>query len=92
MAVTIKLIGDLRRFADSEAIEIAEAGCTLGEAMDELVRRYPGLGLQLLDAQNRLRYTTLLIVDCRALTWPQDRDVLIEHGGELLITRFVAGG
>jgi hypothetical protein len=46
----------------------------------------------LLDDHGRLRYTTLLIVDGRSLTWPQDRDVLIADTGELLIMRFVAGG
>jgi molybdopterin converting factor small subunit len=92
MPVTVRLVGDLRRFADAEAVEIAGPVCTLGSAMEELGRRYPTLGAQLLDDQGRLRYTTLLIVNGRSLTWPQDREVLIEPGGELLITRFVAGG
>ena len=92
MPVTIKLMGDLRRFADSETVEIACGGCTLGAAIDEVVRRHPRLGEQLFDDQGRLRYTTLLIVAGHSATWPQDRDRLIEDGGELLLMRFVAGG
>jgi molybdopterin synthase sulfur carrier subunit len=92
MAVTVRLVGDLRRFADTEVVEVAGPACTLGSVMEELGRRHPALGAQLLDDQGRLRYTTLLIVNSRSLTWPQDREVLIEPGGELLITRFVAGG
>ena len=92
MAVTVKLMGGLHRFADSETIDIEGEGCTLGVAIDEIARRYPKLGAQLLNDEGKLRYMTLLVLTGRSLTWPQDRKEPIADGGELLIMRFMAGG
>jgi molybdopterin converting factor small subunit len=92
VSVTIRLMGDLRRFAGVQSVEIEGGACSLGTAIEELTRRHPGLTSQLFDDRGRLRYTTLLVMNGHSATWPQDRDGLIEDGGELLLMRFLAGG
>ena len=92
MSVKVRLIGDLRRFVDSEALKIGREGCSLGVALDELARLYPRLGAELFDGQGRLHYAVVFTIDGRRAIWPDDKDRLIEDGGELMLTRFHSGG
>ncbi len=95
MAITVKVIGDLRRFAENDTIEF-ETGASgehnLGTAVDELIRRNPRLANELFDEQGRLRYTSLLILNGQSAAWPQDKDRAIEDGAEVVLTRFFSGG
>jgi molybdopterin converting factor small subunit len=95
VAVTVKVVGDLRRFAEDDTIEFetgAPGECRLGTAVDELVRRNPRLVSELFDEQGRLRYTSLLILNGQTAAWPQDKDTPIEDGAEVILTRFYSGG
>jgi hypothetical protein len=56
VAVTVNVIGDLRRFAENDTVEFetgASGECSLGSAVDELVQRNPRLGGELFDGQGR---------------------------------------
>jgi hypothetical protein len=92
MAIKIRIIGDLRRFSESESIEIEGGERSLGAALDELVRLNPRLGKELFDERGRLHYAMVLVTSGRTAVWPRDKDMLIEDGGELMLTRFHAGG
>jgi molybdopterin converting factor small subunit len=92
VSVRVRLVGDLRRFAESDAIEIEGGECSLAAAVDELVGRNPRLGKELFDEKGRLHYAVVLVASGRTATWPRDRDTLIADGEELLVTRFHAGG
>ena len=95
MAVTVKVVGDLRRFAKADVVEF-DAGtsgeCSLGGALDELVRRNPKLDKELFDEQGRLRYTSLLVLNGQTAAWPEDKDRPLEDGAEVVLTRFFSGG
>lgn len=91
MRVRIRLIGDLRRFADVDSIE-TEGIATLGTALDALARQHPRLGKELFDAQGRLHYAVVFMVGDRRVMWPDDSDAPIEDGEQLMLTRFHAGG
>lgn len=90
--MSIRLLGDLRRFVDSETVEVHDRGCSAGTAVDGLVRLHPKLGEELFDSQGRMHYASVLMARGRQLCWPQDRDEFIEDGEELLLTRFHSGG
>jgi molybdopterin converting factor small subunit len=92
VSIRVRVIGDLRRFVESDTVEIAGGGCKLSAVLDELVRRYPRLGRELFDDQGRMHYASVLTMCGRRVTWPQDRDESIEDGGELMLTRFHSGG
>ena len=49
MSITAKLLGDLSRFADSPTITLAGGPRSLGQVLEEVVRRYPSLRTQLFD-------------------------------------------
>lgn len=95
MAITVKVVGDLRRFVENDtvAIEMGVPGdCSLETAVDMLVRQNPRLASELFDQQGRLRYTSLLILNGRSAAWPQDKDRPIEDGAQVVLTRFYSGG
>jgi len=92
VAIRVRLIGDLRRFVESEIVEIESGGCTLGAALHELARLHPRLGRELFDDQGRLHYAVVLMTSGRRALWPEDSERLVENGGELLLTRFHTGG
>lgn len=92
MPVKVRILGDLRRFIDSEIVEVDGAGCSSATALDELVRRYPRVGTELFDDKGRLHYAIFLRANGRPVAWPQDKDEPIDDGGELLLTRFHSGG
>jgi hypothetical protein len=90
--VTIRVVGDLRRFVDADEVELGGTACTLGTVLDELTGRNPRLQEQLFDREGRLHYAVVLSVNGRAASWPQHRELLIEDGGEMIVTRFHSGG
>ena len=92
MSVTIRVVGDLRRFVEGETVEVCDAGCSLGAALEHLVCLCPQISGELFDEHGRLHYALVLATRGRRLSWPQDRDVSMEDGQELLLTRFHRGG
>jgi hypothetical protein len=92
VSVTVKVIGDLSRFTSSDTTEMEGSGWTVGSAVDELVRRNPGLSASMFDTEGRLHYAIFLRCGGRPVVWPQDREQPIDDGGELLLTRFHSGG
>lgn len=95
MAITVKVVGDLRRFAENETVEFeagSPGGCILGTAVNELVRRNPRLAKELFDEEGRLKYTSLLVLNGQTAAWPQDKDKPIDDGAEVVLTRFYSGG
>jgi hypothetical protein len=44
------------------------------------------------DDRGRLHYAVVIVVNGRPVVWSQDKDELIENGGEVMITRFHCGG
>lgn len=92
MSLRVRLIGDLRRFVEADAIDIEGGARTLGGTFEEMGRLYPRLSGQLFDDRGRLHYAVVLMIGGRRVSWPADRDEVIEDGGELLLTRFHSGG
>jgi hypothetical protein len=92
MSITVKLLGDLGRFAESPTVAVEGGPHSLAEVLDELTGRYPQLRAQLFDEQGGVRSSLLLAVGGRSLKWPADGGSPIEDGGELLVMRYLAGG
>jgi hypothetical protein len=92
MSITVKLMGDLGRFADSPAVVLEGGPLGLAEVLDELILRYPSLRSQLFDDQGGIRASLLLAVKGRCMKWPEDEGSIIEEGGEVLVMRYLAGG
>jgi hypothetical protein len=92
LAVTVRVVGDLRRFADGDTFEVADGPCTIRAAVNEVIGRNPELSAQIFDREGRLQYGMVLSLNGRTANWSSERDIQIENGDELLLTRFHSGG
>ncbi|MES2721958.1 MAG: MoaD/ThiS family protein [Pseudomonadota bacterium] len=64
-------------------------GRTVGQVMDDLDRRYPGLKFRVIDEQDRIRrHMRIFVGQAEART----TDAAIDDGGELLIFGALSGG
>lgn len=92
MSIRVRVVGDLRRFVETDPVELDGGGRALDTVLEELGRVHPRLGRELFDAQGRLHYAVVITIDGRRTMWPDGRDTLVEDGGELMLTRFHTGG
>lgn len=94
MGITVRLPSALRQQAgDESTLDIALADrATLGDLLDTLAQRYPGLERRLRDEQGRLRRYVNFYVDgeeCRRLS---GTDTPLHGATEVQIIPSVAGG
>lgn len=71
------------------ATRVEAAGATVGEVLDDLDRRYPGLKFRAVDERGRIRRHMRIFVgqdEARTLA------VAVPQGGELLIFGALSGG
>ncbi len=92
MAIKVRILGDLSRFTTDDTAEMDGSGWTIGTAIDELVRRNPGLHEAMFDTQGRLHYAIFIRNGGRPAAWPGDKDAPVQDDEVLLLTRFHSGG
>ena len=69
--------------------EVEASGATLGELLDDLDRRYPGIRFRLVDEQDRVRPHMRVFVNRAKI---QQLDVALEAGDEVDILQALSGG
>ncbi len=69
--------------------EVEAAGATLGEALLDLDRRFPGIRFRVIDEQDRVRRHIVLFVQGERC---EDLGAPIPAGGELFIIGALSGG
>ncbi len=69
--------------------EVEAAGATLGEVMDDLERRFPGLAFRVVDEQGRVRRHMKVFVGERTVP---DRAAPVAPGARLFVVGALSGG
>jgi molybdopterin converting factor small subunit len=91
MAVTISIPTVLRAQTDGQA-NVSVGGATLGEAVDEIVTRYPGLRANLLGDDGGLHKFVNVFVDDEDIRYLDGLDTKLVDGATVAILPAVAGG
>jgi molybdopterin synthase sulfur carrier subunit len=81
----------LRRFTDGEA-RVVVAAASVGEALDALESRYPGIGERLRDDSGQIRRFVNVFVNGRNVRESAGIDTALAPGDELGIIPAMAGG
>jgi sulfur-carrier protein len=89
--VTVLIPTPLRRFTDGEA-RVAVPAATVGEAMQELATRYPGIGERLLDDGGQIRRFVNVFVNGRNVRDVDGLETSLSPGDEMGIIPAMAGG
>jgi molybdopterin converting factor small subunit len=84
--VNVAIPSPLHSYTGGKALVPAE-GATVGEVIDDLDRRYPGIKFRMIDEQDRVRPHILIWVGQRSV-----RDLKARVDGELKIVAALSGG
>lgn len=90
MSVRVKLPPSLQEFSGGvETLEVS--GRTVGECLEELEARFPGMRESLLDRQGRLLSVFGIYLNADGLH-PVEMDTQLQDGDEIVILNFLMGG
>ena len=90
MGVMINLHKTLRSYADG--LEVIETeGNTVGDCLDDLIAKYPGLKEKLFDAKGKLRNIIEVYLNMES-TYPDELKKKVKPGDEIYLTILLAGG
>jgi molybdopterin synthase sulfur carrier subunit len=87
----LRIPAPLRSYTSGFA-EVTVQGCTVDEAMQDLVRQYPSLQPQLYNQQGRLRHFVNLFLGENNIKDLQGLDTPLEEADRLLLIHSIAGG
>jgi len=90
MSVKVRLHPYLRKCTDGRR-EVEVAGQTVGECIDDLETRFPGIKQQLCDERGKLLAKCDIHVN-GCSSYPEELAKPVEDGDELTIVTFVAEG
>ncbi len=90
MGVTINLGPGLHRLTDGQTTVEVE-GNTVGQCLDGLVNRFPGIKPRLFDKKGKLRNYIDIYVNQES-SYPEELAKAVRDGDELHIMLLVAGG
>jgi len=91
MSVKVRLHPYLRKFTSGQ--EVVEAvGRTIGDCIDDLETRFPGIKRRLCDEQGNLHSFYSVYVNSSDGFCPEELSSLVKDGDELIIVTVVPGG
>jgi molybdopterin converting factor small subunit len=88
VSVRVRVAALLHSYTGGASVVDAD-GATLGEVMDDLDRRFPGIAFRLIDEQGRVRRHVNVFVGEDAV---RDRAAPVPPGAEVFIVGALSGG
>ena len=91
MAAKVRIPTPLRKLTnDEELVEVN--GATIGEAINELQTRYPGIKERLLDESGAVRRFVNVYVNEEDIRFLENQQTKLKDGDEISIIPAIAGG
>lgn len=91
MSAKVRIPTPLRKLTNNEEIVEVNAS-TVGAAITELQRRFPGIKERLLDDQGAVRRFVNVYVNEEDIRFLQNQDTPVKSGDEISIIPAIAGG
>jgi molybdopterin converting factor small subunit len=92
MSINVKFMSALRSVTGTPSVELDPSLNTLDKVMGELLRLYPQLRDEMFYPDGTIDFVYHLILNGECLSWPEDRDVKVHSGDQLVFMVFMAGG
>lgn len=91
MSVIMNVPSNLRQFTNGQAV-VEVNGKTIGECLNDLARKFPGIEMGLFDKDGKLLHYLDVYVNLES-SYPEELEKSVKDGDELHVTLFtVAGG
>jgi sulfur-carrier protein len=91
MAVRVRIPTPLRRFTGGSG-EVTVDGSTVGQAIEDLEKRCPGIKERLCDESGKVRRFVNIFVNNDDVRFMNSLDTALKDGDELAIVPAIAGG
>ena len=91
MSAKVRIPTPLRKLTNDEELIEVEAS-TIGEAINELQTRYPGIKERLLDETGAVRRFVNVYVNEEDIRFLENQDTKLKSGDEISIIPAIAGG
>jgi len=92
MVVNVRFVPVVKEISGTQVVIIDRSFSSLGKVIDEIIRLYPQLKDELFNADGAMQYIYHLMLNGKHLAWPEDKDIKVNDGDELLCLTFMAGG
>lgn len=91
MAITVRIPTPLRKLTNGE--ETVEAtGATIGEILESLEQKFPGLGERICDPSGEIRRFVNVFLNDEDIRFLQNKATPVKDGDEISIVPAIAGG
>jgi molybdopterin synthase sulfur carrier subunit len=91
MAISVHIPTPLRKYTAGKG-EVSAAGQTVGDALDDLEKSYPGLKERLCDESGKVRRFVNIFANDEDIRALQDLATPLKDGDEISIVPAIAGG
>ena len=91
MAATVRIPTPLRKLTNDEEL-VAVNAATIGDAINELQTRYPGIKERLLDDSGAVRRFVNVYLNEEDIRFLQNQQTKLKDGDEISIIPAIAGG
>ncbi len=92
MAVKVKFMSSLKTITGTGMAELPPSLDTVEKVMEELLKLYPRLKDEMFYADGTMDYIYQILLNGKRLSWPDDKNIKVKNGDELMIMVFMAGG
>jgi molybdopterin converting factor small subunit len=92
MAIKVKFMSSLKTVTGTGLAELPSSLGTVEKVMEELLRLYPQLKDEMFYADGTMDFIYQIILNGTRLAWPDDKNVGVKNGDELMLMVFMAGG
>lgn len=92
MGIRVEFKSALKNVTGTKTVTLDKSFNTFEKIITELLNLYPQLKDELFYADGTIDYVFQIILNGRRLVWPEDKDIRIKDGDNLIFMVFMAGG
>lgn len=92
MAIKVKFMSNLKGVTGTQSVKLDTSFKTFEDVMNELLRLYPQLEDEMFYSDGTIDFAYQIMLNGKRLMYPDDKDVKVKNGDEIVFMVFMAGG
>ncbi len=92
MATKIKFMSNLKGVTGTQSVNLDTSFNTFEQVMNELLRLYPQLKEEMFYSDGTIDFAYQIMLNGKRLMWPDDKNIKVKNGDEIVFMVFMAGG
>lgn len=92
MAIRVKFMSSLKDVTGTSSAELPPSFDTFEKVMHELLRLFPKLKDEMFYPDGTIDFIYQIILNGKRLSWPENKNIRVKNGDQLIFLIFMAGG